>query len=254
MDSLDDESRSIIQSLIDHNPDGVYRANADERLVRERVAIIRPRIREGKLLVPKKTASIRFVNDKLEIKYISGFSDDRVNQALHWYSKGMNVRQIAQKTGINQFTLYNWLYTRMDLPRIRKQTADRDFRVHEIIRLYENERRPLEISGLVGCSPGFVYKILNESLGLEFGGGGPNPWVYESAENTITPQDVQKLDLRYNRARSRGALIYDTRERYQAVFKAVRKFEQNSIADLPETNCTKSSVLNHGAICKIWYD
>lgn len=222
LEFLDDESRTVLQSVIDQNPEREYTVNADEQLVSERVSIIRPRLRHGKLLVPKKTVSIRFVGGKLEIKYTRGFSDDKVNDVLSLYSQGLNPTQIASRTGMKYATVYDWLYKRMDLPRIGRDHTESHYHTTEILRLYKNGLRPAQIKQRLGCSDFVVYNTLKNYLGLNFGWGGPDSWVYELTGNSSTSWDLRKNDVRYTKVNRN----FNTANRYRSVFSAIEKFQR----------------------------
>jgi transposase-like protein len=217
---LEGEPRNLLLGILRQNPKGEYRVTADEQTVRERAAILLPRIRDGRLLVPKKVVKIGFEDGTLDIQYRQGFSDERVNEALCWYAQGFHPMQIAQITGMNAATLYDWLYKRMDLPRIGFENAlrERNSKRQEVLRLYDGQMRPLDIAARIGCTPEIVYETLRDFRGIDFGRGGPDPWVYELTGKAQTLWDMDKLDLRYQRSYCR--------QRYAAVFALVREFER----------------------------
>jgi hypothetical protein len=150
-------------------------------VVKERLAMATPRMVNSRLFDREKRAIVTVRNRRMTIKYLDGFADDRVNRAVYWYSRWLNPAQIARRTGDNEATLYKWLYYKMDLPRIGHETVRLrvEARDERILELYDDDLRPTQISERLGCSNIVVYEALKRQRGLDFGWGGPDPWVYE---------------------------------------------------------------------------
>lgn len=219
--NLEGEDHEVISQVLETNPDGHYDLDVDGNTVQERLSIVKPRIRKGKLLVPKKTVGIYFFDGKLKIKYLRGYDDEKVNEALYWYSRGFGPGQIAKRMDVAESTLYRWLYKNMGLPRLGQDHNERKEKREEILRLYNDGLRPLEIGKIVGCSHDMVYRTLKRLEGLDFGWGGPDPWVYE-LQGAITDTG----DLPGFKLEKRNAWLYEKRD--EKVFNYIIRFEENN--------------------------
>jgi len=201
---LEGEQSELILSLFKQplslNPDS-------PEAIREKLAIIRPRVREGRLLVPKIVVDIRIENGNLKIKYRQGYSDEKINRALELYSQGLSPYQIGPRIGIKRCTVDWWLYRRMGLP------TPRQLKRAKALALYDDEKRPPEIARLTGLTPSSVYQILKGERGVTFDTFGEDPFVYESC----TKSDLEILPPGFSDITAyRKILNYirETEERY----------------------------------------
>ena len=185
MEDLPEDYAKVLMDLIKRYPNVGLGLDVGPEEIVERLAIIRPRIKDGRLLVPKKVVGISVKDGVLKITYRQGYSDDKVNQALYWYSRGVSAHKIDDLIGVGQNTVDYWLYRCMGLPSPRK------LRRWEALRLYDGGMRPVRIAEVTGLDKSSVYHILEQERGVILEKSGVDPYVYEVTGFFIKPYQLQ---------------------------------------------------------------